>query len=72
MSVEERIVKSRKLYIMQYGQEPKSVILGYEAFEEVKKKFFQRYINPGVEIFGMRIIKDMNKPTRVEVGNLEV
>lgn len=72
MSVNERVIKCRKMYIMQYGKEPKSIILGYEALEEIKMHYSQRYIDGSTEILGMRVIKDNDKPTRVEVGNLEV
>lgn len=72
MSVDEKISKLRKMYIMQYGEEPKSVIVGYEVLEEIKRLYSMRYIESGVEMLGMRIIVDMNKPTRVEVGNLRV
>lgn len=72
MNAEDKITKCRKLYIMQYGKEPKSIILGYEILEEVKEKYSQRYVADGVEILGMRVIEDRDKPTRVEVGNLAV
>lgn len=72
MTASERVNKLRKMYIMQYGKEPRGVILGYEVFEEIKEQYSTRYVNSGVELLGMRIIKDMNKPTRVEVGDFEV
>jgi len=72
MDVQEKINKKRKLYIMQYGKEPKSIILGYEVLSEIKNQYSRRYIEGGTEILGMRVIKDNDKPTRVEVGDLVV
>lgn len=72
MNAGERVSKLRKMYIMQYGKEPKGVILGYEVLEEIKEQYSTRYVNTGVELLGMKIIKDLNKPTRVEVGDFEV
>lgn len=71
MEITEKITKLRRMYITQHGREPKSVILGYDYVDDVKKLFPARYIDNGVEILGMRIIVDRDKAKRVEVGNLE-
>lgn len=71
MEITEKITKLRRMYITQHGREPRSVILGYDYVDDVKKLLPTRYIDNGVEILGMRIIVDRDKAKRVEVGNLE-
>lgn len=71
MEITEKITKLRRMYITQRGREPRSVILGYDYIDDVKKLFPARHIDNGVEILGMRIIVDRDKAKRVEVGNLE-
>lgn len=71
MEITEKITKLRRMYITQRGREPRSVILGYDYIDDVKKLLPTRYIDNGVEILGMRIIVDRDKAKRVEVGNLE-
>lgn len=70
MSSIEKIKKLREIYITQKGKEPKSVILGRVVIEEMKKDLSLRYLDSGVEIYGMRIFIDYDKPSRVEVGNI--
>ena len=72
MTAKDKITQSRKMYIMQYGKEPTSVILGYEIKEEVRRELPHRFVGDGMEVYGMRIITDNNKPTKVEVGDFSV
>ena len=71
MKVQEKITKSRELYIMGKGVEPKSIILGYEIVGEMKKEFPSRFIAAGASLYGMTVIIDNNKPTRCEAGDFD-
>lgn len=68
--MKEKIQKHRMAYINKYGKEPKTIILGYEVVMEMKKEYPSRFIDPGAYLYGMNVIVDNNKPTRVEVGDL--
>ena len=72
MNSTEKLKVLRKMYIQQVGKEPKSVILGYEVVKEIKAALSHRYVDEGVEILGMKVFIDHDKPHRVEVGNMTV
>ena len=71
MTVKEKVQMHRTSYINKYNKEPKSVIIGYEVYHEIKKELPARFIAPGASLFGMIVIVDKNKPTRVEAGEFE-
>ena len=68
MTIKEKIKKHRQAYILRYGKEPKSVIIGYEIMGEIKKEMPSRFID---DLFGMSVIVDKDRPTRVETGDFE-
>lgn len=61
MDIRDKVVKLRAMYISAHGQEPRSIILGYLAYEKLDKP--KKYI-------GMTVYIDYDKDSRVEVGNL--
>ena len=70
MTVKERINSVRTNYVLKYHKEPSSIILGYELILEFKNMAPSRRIEAGVDLFGMKVIIDANRPTRCEVGDL--
>ena len=71
MTIKDKIKRYREMYIQKYGREPTSVILGYEVMSEIKRDMPERYVAPGALLYGMAVIMDNNKPTRVEAGDFE-
>lgn len=70
MTCKEKIQKHRIAYISKYGKEPQSIILGYEIVDEMRRLMPSRHIYPGSQLYGMTVILDNDKPTRVEVGDI--
>lgn len=68
--MKDKIQKHRSAYISKYGKEPVSIILGYGARDELARLMPHQTLEPGSLLFGMRLIIDNNKPSRVEVGDL--
>ena len=71
MTIKEKIQTYRKAYVNKYGKSPTSVILGYEIIGEMKRETPSRFVAPGAELYGMKIIVDNDRPTRVEAGDFE-
>jgi hypothetical protein len=72
MTCKEKIQRHRIAYISKYGTEPRSIILGYEIADEMQRLMPSRHISPGAQLYGMTVLLDNDKPTRVEVGDITV
>ena len=69
MNIEEKIKKKRELYVLKFGKEPTSVILGYWHEAELVKKGIIKEKTTGHFLWGMRVIIDNNNPTKTEMGD---
>lgn len=70
MTIQDKIQRHRAAYVLKYGKEPKNIILGYEVIAEIKREMPSRFIAPGASLYGMIVVRDNDKPTRIEVGDL--